>query len=206
MTPSKRARFGVLLLLSGAWSLQYFAACDSVDNGGTGPSTTGGGTTSIGTTAATPGTTGGPTSEDLFECFQPSCAPVCFHIAYWGECGGDLACAEGVWSSGESGGVVVSEFISAFGLSQEQTLFVLFGDGQVLTQRRTRACPTGTGESGCDIEPIPWELHIQLLCEMGAKFPERSEEPCVRVDYSCDDAGELVEGAGEAGHAGEASE
>ena len=248
MTSSKRARVG-LLLLCGAWSLQYFAACSGnhVDApagaGGTagsagpsttgsamGPSTTGGGTSSVvttaanpsttvtgmggfSTTAANPSTTGGPPSEDLFGCFRLSCAPVCNHIGVLGDCGGDAACAQSVWSSGESGSALVYQILPGPGGFQWESQFVLLGDGQVLIQERARSCPNG--ELNCDLGPIAWSVGDQERCELGANFPDQGEN-CVSVDYSCYEARELVEGAGgnagagggggEAGHAGEAAE
>lgn len=230
MTPSKRVPFG-FVVLSGVLSLQHFAACGSTvrgqpgldttagsgGSGGTGPSTTAGGggatgpsITAVSGLAAT--TTGSPPSADLFACFDLSCAPVCGDLSGLGTCGdaSALACAEGVWRSGESGVVIQEHRPDRF--YQSDFLFVLLGDGQALTQWRNRECRTS---DNCDLEAKPWNVAAQQQrCDVGASFPYVLN--CVTAEYSCDDVKDIVGGVGgaggsaggggDAGRAGEAAE
>lgn len=171
--------------------------------GGSGPTTTGGGGTDS-------GTTGGPASNDLFACgLDLSCTPVCSHLGSLGDCGGDASCVEGVWSSGERGDVVMFESRPGPGGYQQDTLFVLLGDGKVLQQRRSRQCPTD--EPVCNLDAIAWSVEPQQRCEIGDTHT-LEVKACRQVDYSCDEVEAELEAdgsagaAGAAGHAGEAAE
>ena len=219
---TKRVNVGFLLLAS-ALSLQYFAACSGDDaddpagsggtggsggNGGAGPITTGGGagptTTGRGSggvgTTADASTTGGPSNEGLFSCeLALSCTPVCTHLGGLGDCGGDAACVESVWNSGESG-VVLLQSRPGPGGYQSDTLFVLLGNGQALTQLRSRSCPDG--DLDCNLEAIPWSVEDQQRCEMGANSPLQVED-CVSANYSCDAVKAMLDGAGGAGETAE---
>lgn len=214
---TKRAQVG-FLLFAGALALQCFAACSedhtealagaggmagSGGSGGTGPSTTGRGTGGVTTTAADANTTGGSSAEGLFACELPmSCDPVCTHLGWLGDCGGDEACVEGVWSSGETG-VILIEGRSGPGGSQLDTLVVLMGDGQALRQARSRSC--AEGEWDCDLNAIPWSVEGQERCKMG---DPGSLQDCVSAHYSCDEVKAMLESAagagGAAGSSGEA--
>lgn len=234
MATSKRVHF--VLLLSGALFLPYFVGCGgetpggtgtggmagSGGSGGTGPNTTGGGgnagsgtTAGPSTTAESTGTsastTGGPSSENLFGCsLELSCAPLCSHLGSWGDCGGDAACVESLWGSGESG-VFLFQGRPGPGNYQSDTLVVLLSDGRTLRQTRDRLCPDG--EAICDLESIPWSFGDQQRCDESASI-STSAENCVSANYSCDEVEDMLTGGaggsagagGEAGHAGEAAE
>ncbi|HEY6728492.1 MAG TPA: hypothetical protein VI197_30990 [Polyangiaceae bacterium] len=212
MIASRPGHWG-FLLLAGVLSLQCYAERNgdtdaandtgptggsggSGGSGGTAPTTGGGGTDST--------TTGGPSTHDLFACgLDLGCAPICSHLGMLGDCGGAGPCVERVWSSGDSGDVVMFQSRPGPGVSQEDTLFVLLGDGRVLTQQRSRSC--AGGEPNCYVEGFAWSVREQQRCEMGYAHP-LEVKACRRTNLSCDEVTELLEGgAGESGGAGGAA-
>jgi hypothetical protein len=157
----------------GATTSNSGAGGDS-SNGGTGGDSNNGGTGGDSNNGGGAGAGGAMqcpepplTKSDLFACDQPlSCPAVCVHNAL-GDCsGGNLTCGEELFAD-EGPGLLLVEGRSGGGNSQLDTLTLLLPGGGAIVQQRERSCDG----IPCDVDPIPWQVFQQELCDVHPFHP-----------------------------------
>jgi hypothetical protein len=176
-TPMPRNLCLILLssLLAAGCSPEIAQTCDQncgVGDGGSGGDGGGGGG----------GGGGAQAPLDAFACdLSLSCEPIAIHIGP--EPRTATECAGALIYSGTTG-VLSTIHVPGPDFYQYETLYVLLGDGNALTQSRFRYCSSGSGEPLCPdpAESLPWQsLSKQLICPVSL-FDESIEAACANND------------------------